>query len=65
LEIEALSNQFQLFLANQMAKKELGANSRGILITSIMGNQERELQGVRNHIRGDPTSNQKHYRVGV
>jgi hypothetical protein len=33
LEIEALSNQFQLFLANQMAKKELGANSRGILIT--------------------------------
>jgi len=48
-----------------MAKKELGANSRGILITSIMGNQERELQGVRNHIRGDPTSNQEHYRVGV
>jgi hypothetical protein len=65
LEIEALSNQFQLFLANQMAKKELGANSRGILITSIMGNQERELQGVRNHIRGDPTSNQMQDRVGV
>ena len=65
MEIEELSNRFQLFLANQMAKKELGANSRGILNTSIMGNQERELQGVMNHIRGDPNSNQEHYKVRV
>jgi len=52
LQIETLSNQFQSFLATRMARREVGANSRGILNTPTMekkngthSNQERVLQG--------------------
>jgi hypothetical protein len=54
LQIETLSNQFQLFLATQMAGREVGANSKGILNTPTMeekngthSNPERVLQGSR------------------
>jgi hypothetical protein len=54
LQIETLSNQFQSFLATQMAGREVGANSKGILNTPTMeekngthSNQERVLQGSR------------------
>lgn len=38
LQIETLSNQFHTFLANQMAGKDLGSNSMGILNTPTMNN---------------------------
>jgi DNA repair exonuclease SbcCD ATPase subunit len=38
LQIETLSNQFHTFLAHQMAGKDLGSNSMGILNTPTMNN---------------------------
>ena len=57
LLIEALSNQFRLFLATQMAGREIGANSEWILNTPTMGkeigihiNQEWASQGFKSNI---------------
>ncbi|KAG6739387.1 hypothetical protein POTOM_056982 [Populus tomentosa] len=54
VQIETLSSQFQSFLTTQMAGREVGANSKGILNTPTRkekngthSNQERVLQGSR------------------
>jgi len=63
LQIETLSKQFQTFLANQIAGKDLGSHSKGILHTPTMDNQEGMLPRGRSHIPGDRTGSQEHQRV--
>ena len=49
LQIEILSNQFQTFIANQIAGMDFGSNSRRILNTQTMGNQDGMLPKGRGH----------------
>jgi tetrahydromethanopterin S-methyltransferase subunit G len=51
-QIEALSIQFQTFLANQMTGKDLGSTSKGILQTPARGSLE-----------GDQTYGQEQHRM--
>jgi hypothetical protein len=54
LQIETLSNQFQSFLATQMARREVGANSRGILNTPTMEKKKMVLTAIKKEYCKDP-----------
>jgi DNA repair exonuclease SbcCD ATPase subunit len=57
-QIETPSNQFQTFLANQVTRKDLGSNSKGILHTPTKGSPFGMLLGGKGHARGDQTNEQ-------
>jgi len=54
-QIEALSIQFQTFLANQMTWKDLGSTSKGILQTPTRDSLEGMLSREKGPAKGDQT----------
>ena len=62
-QIEALSIQFQTFLANQITGKDLGSTSKGILQTPAKGSLEGMLLRGKGPAKGDQTYGQEQQRM--